>query len=108
MLKVKKIFSAFVGMAMAANVFMTMPFSAFADEETTSRTYIYDDYEISYDITNSWGNTEKVSVTISNTGDSTIENWMLSYDDFNGEITGIWDANLAKTDSGYEYVRNAG
>lgn len=108
MLKVKKIFSAFVGMAMAANVFMTMPFSAFADEETTSRTYIYDDYEISYDITNSWGNTEKISVTISNTGDSTIENWMLSYDDFNGEITGIWDANLAKTDSGYEYVRNAG
>lgn len=108
MLKVKKIFSAFVGMAMAANVFMTMPFSSFADEETTSRTYIYDDYEISYDITNSWGNTEKISVTISNTGDSTIENWMLSYDDFNGEITGIWDANLAKTDSGYEYVRNAG
>ena len=108
MLKVKKIFSAFVGMAMAANVFMTMPFSAFAGEETTSRTYIYDDYEISYDITNSWGNTEKISVTISNTGDSTIENWMLSYDDFNGEITGIWDANLAKTDSGYEYVRNAG
>lgn len=108
MLKIKKIFSAFVGMAMAANALITMPFSAFADEETTSRTYIYDDYEISYDITNSWGNTEKISVTISNTGDSTIENWMLSYDDFNGEITGIWDANLAKTDSGYEYVRNAG
>lgn len=43
MLKVKKIFSALVGAAMAANVFMTMPFSAFADEET-SRTYTYDDY----------------------------------------------------------------
>lgn len=108
MLKVKKIFSAFVGAAMAANVFMTMPFSAFADEETTSRMYIYDDYEISYDITNSWGNTEAISVTLTNTGDETIENWMLSYDDFNGEITGIWNANLAQTDSGYEYVRNAG
>lgn len=108
MLKVKKMFSAFVGATTAINALMTIPFSAFADEETTSRTYIYDDYEITYDITNSWGNTEKISVTISNTGDSTIENWMLSYDDFNGDITGIWDANLAKTDSGYEYVRNAG
>ena len=35
MLKVKKIFSAFVGMAMAANALITMPFSAFADEETS-------------------------------------------------------------------------
>ena len=107
MLKIKKIFSAFVGMALAANALITIPFSAFADEET-SRTYTYDGYDVSYDVTNSWGNTEMVSVTLSNTGDSVIENWMLSYDDFNGEITGIWDANLAKTDSGYEYVRNAG
>lgn len=46
MLKVKKIFSALVGTVMTANVFMTMPFSAFADEET-GRTYTYDGYEIS-------------------------------------------------------------
>ena len=73
MLKVK---SAFVGVAMAANAFITMPISAFADEET-SHTYKYDGYEVSYDVTNAWGNTEVVSVTLSNTGDSTIENWML-------------------------------
>lgn len=83
-------------------------FSAFADETTSGRTYIYDDYEITYDVTNSWGNTEAISVTITNTGDSTIENWMLAYDDFNGEISGIWDAKVAETDSGYEYVRNVG
>lgn len=108
MLKVKKIFSAFVGIAMAANVLTTMPFSAFADEETTNRTYIYDDYEVSYDVTNSWGNTEKISVTISNTGDSTIENWMLSYDDFNGDIDGIWDATVVEVDAENSYIRNAG
>lgn len=108
MLKLKKMFSAFVGTVMAVNMFMTMPFSAFADEETTSRMYIYDDYEISYDITNSWGNTEAISVTLTNTGDESIENWMLVYDDFNGEISGIWDAKVAETDSGYEYVRNVG
>ena len=69
---------------MAANVFMTMPFSAFADEES-SRIYTYDDYEVSYDVTNSWGNTEVVSITLSNTGDNTIENWMLYFDP-NGQV----------------------
>lgn len=54
MLKIKKFFSSFVGMAMAANALITMPFSAFADEES-SRTYTYDGYEVSYDVTNSWG-----------------------------------------------------
>lgn len=49
MLKVKKIFSTFVGVAMAANAFITMPISAFADEET-SHTYKYDGYEVSYDV----------------------------------------------------------
>ncbi len=49
MLKVKKIFSTFVGVAMAANAFITMPISAFADEET-SHTYTYDGYEVSYDV----------------------------------------------------------
>ena len=53
MLKVKKIFSAFVGMAMTVNALMTMPIPAFADEET-SHTYTYDGYEVSYDVTNAW------------------------------------------------------
>ncbi|WP_337403244.1 hypothetical protein [Porcipelethomonas sp.] len=43
MLKIKKIFSAFVGMAITVNALMTMPIPAFADEET-SHTYTYDGY----------------------------------------------------------------
>lgn len=79
MLKIKKIFSAFVGAVMAANALVIMPFSAFADDNT-AHTYTYDGYEVSCDVTNSWGNTEIVSVTLSNTGDSAIENWMLYFD----------------------------
>lgn len=60
MLKVKKMFSAFLGAVMTANVFMTTPFSAFSDEET-AHIYTHDGYEISYDVTNSWGNTEVVA-----------------------------------------------
>ncbi len=106
MLKVKKIFSAFVGVTMAANVFMTMPFSAFADEES-SRTYTYDGYEVSYDVTNSWGNTEIVSVTLSNTGDSAIENWMLYFDP-NGQVHDTVNVQEMQTTAGITYFKNSG
>ena len=106
MLKVKKMFSAFVGVAMAANAFITMPISAFADEET-SHTYTYDDYEISYDVTNSWGNTEFVSVTLSNTGESTIENWMLYFEP-NGQVHNTVNVHEVQTSTGITYFRNSG
>ena len=106
MLKVKKIFSAFVSAAMVANALMTMPFSAFADEKT-SHIYTYDGYEISYDVTNSWGNTEVVSVTISNTSDSTIENWMLYFEP-NGQVNNVVNAKEAQTSTGTSYFRNSG
>lgn len=107
MLKVKKIFSAFIGVAMTANTLMTMPFSAFADDEENSRTYVYDDYEISYDVTNSWGNTEIVSVTLSNTGNSTIENWMLYFDP-NGQVYNTVNVQEAQSSTGTTYYRNSG
>lgn len=107
MLKLKKMFSAFVGVAMAANVFMTMPFSAFADEET-NHTYTYDDYEVSYAVTNSWGNTEVVSVTLTNTGDETIENWMLYFAP-NGDIQYVNNAvQITDSDNSVTYFKNAG
>ena len=106
MLKVKKMFSTFVGMAMTVNALMTMPFSAFADEET-SHTYTYDGYEVSYDVTNAWGNTEFVSVTLSNTGDSTIENWMLYFEP-NGQVHNTVNVQEAQTSTGTTYFRNSG
>lgn len=85
--------------------------SAFTASAATGdfRTFVYDDYEITYNVTNSWGNTEAVTVSIINTGDETIENWMLYFDP-NGEISpnNIWDAQTALTTSGITYFTNAG
>ena len=103
MLKVK---SAFVGMAITVNALMTMPISSFADEET-SHTYTYDGYEVSYDVTNAWGNTEVVSVTLSNTGDSAIENWMLYFEP-NGQVHSTVNVQEAQTSTGTTYFRNSG
>lgn len=78
MSKFKRVISGLVGVAIAASMFTSMPFSVFAEDktETNNQTYVYDDYEVSYQVTNSWGDTEVVSVTLSNTGDNTIEDWM--------------------------------
>lgn len=106
MLKLKKLFSVFVGTAMAANMFATIPISAFA-EETVNYTYAYNGYEVSYNVTNSWGNTDAVSITLSNTGDSTIENWMLYFTP-NGDVTNVYDALQTDTSTGTTYFRNSG
>ena len=105
MLNLKKMVSALLGVTMVANMALNLP--AFADEASIT-TYNYDDYKIEYSVATSWENSETIIITITNTGDSTIENWMLAYDDFNGEINNIWNAKIAETDSGYEYVRNVG
>ncbi len=86
MLNLKKMLSTLLSVTMVANMALSMPVFA---EETADRIYVYDDYEITYDVTNSWGDTEKVSITLLNTGDETIENWMLAYEGFTGTIDGI-------------------
>lgn len=75
--------------------------------ESDSKDYVYDGYKINYDVTNSWGNTEIVSVTLSNTGDSTIENWMLYFDP-NGQVHDTVNVQEAQTSDGITYFRNSG
>lgn len=75
--------------------------------ESNSKEYVYDGYKINYDVTNSWGNTEVVSVTLSNTGDSTIENWMLYFDP-NGQVHDTVNIQEAQTSDGITYFRNSG
>lgn len=96
--KVKKLLSLFVGTAITANIFATMPFTAFADNEIE---HIY-----TYDVTNSWGNTELIAVTLSNTSDTTIENWMLYFEP-NGQVHNVVNASESYTSTGTAYFRNS-
>ncbi len=106
MLKFRKMLAGLVGITMTANLLATMPYSAFADD-SDSRTYTYEHYEVTYNVTNSWGGTDVVSVTLSNIGDTTIENWMLYFDP-NGDIQYVNDATQAITSGGTAYIKNAG
>ncbi|MDE6657230.1 MAG: cellulose-binding domain-containing protein, partial [Oscillospiraceae bacterium] len=110
MMEIRKILFSIVDGIVSASMLLTSisPGISALAEDTEYYSYLYDDYQVSYEIKNSWGNTENISVTITNIGEETIENWMLAYDDYSGNITDIWDAVVVDTDSGDSYIRNAG
>ncbi len=83
-----------------------MPVTVFAENENL-KTYEQNGYTINYEIINSWGNSQNITVTIKNTGTEAIDNWMLEYD-FNGDVVGIWNAVTAIDNNGSEYIKNAG
>lgn len=108
MLKVKKMFSAFLGAVMAANALVVLPFSAFADEET-SHTYTYDEYEsISWTHDYNYDYDHAVSLFSENSAVfNEIRNWVLS-DEMNQYVTKVnaidtrWNATSADKYNGNE------
>jgi hypothetical protein len=98
--------SAFLSAAMVLNIIFTVvPFVA---EAISSSFFEYDGYTVDYAITNSWNNGQEndVKVTITNTGQNVIENWMLAYD-FMGTVNYFSRAQAFETD-GVTYVKNVG
>ena len=104
MLKFNKIIATVISIGMGITSIPITSLDTFAEE---TKIYTYDDYSIEYKVTNSWGNTDAVDVEITNTGDETIENWMLYFDP-NGEIAHIWNAKEVTSPSGYTYFKNSG
>ena len=82
------------------------------DTENGNKTYVKEDHTIEYVINNSWvengQHKQTVQITITNTGNKVIANWMLAYH-FNGDIDGIWNAAVVKTENlGLDFIRNLG
>lgn len=101
----RRMFASLLSAALLVQSFGVFPASA---EETNSvQNFVYDDYEVSYQVTNSWGDTEVVSITLSNTGDSTIEDWILYFDP-NGEVQYTTDCQQLTTSDGISYFKNSG
>lgn len=102
--KVNSTIASLLSLAMISSMISTFP--AFA-EQSESANFIYDDYSVSYNVTNSWGNTDVVNITLTNTGETPIENWMLYFEP-NGEITSMWDVQTVLTSNNITYFKNAG
>ncbi|MCL2071718.1 MAG: leucine-rich repeat protein, partial [Oscillospiraceae bacterium] len=93
-----KIVSLFLSAAMLLGIVTAVPMSAFADEVSAAR-FEYEGYTIDYSVAGA-GNSPNVTVTITNTGTEIIRDWALVYDDFGGNITGVWGAVVSLTESG--------
>lgn len=76
-------------------------------EENTEQSYTYDDYDVLYQVTNLWGDTEVVSITLTNTGEDAIENWMLYFDP-NKDVTSVTNVQQMTTSDGITYYKNSG
>jgi hypothetical protein len=57
---------------------------------------------ISYNVTNDWGNGFTADITIRNTGSTTLRNWTLQFN-FAGQISSIWNASIVSR-SGNQYI----
>ena len=55
----KRILSGVMSLAMAATLVPSIPVLA---EDFTTQNYVYDNYAVSYNVTNSWGDTVPVYV----------------------------------------------
>lgn len=84
----KKLLNIIITIAMIFNLF---PLIVFAED--ANKMYIYDNYIVEYNIVNIWENNQNIEITITNTSEKPIENWMLSYN-FCGEIQSIWNAGI--------------
>ena len=63
--------------------------------EVSSQTYTCNGFTVDYKIIDSWGDSQNITVTITNISSKSIENWMLAYD-FCGEITNLWNGTVEK------------
>ncbi|MDR0918035.1 MAG: cellulose binding domain-containing protein [Oscillospiraceae bacterium] len=103
----KKLLSLSLIVAMIFNIaLMNIPLAVSADENEVA--FDYENYSIDYAVDTTYGNTQAIQITITNTGDEIIENWMLAYDDFYGEVSEIWNGIVATTENGKDYIRNVG
>ncbi|MDE6678116.1 MAG: cellulose binding domain-containing protein, partial [Ruminococcus sp.] len=102
--KFNRIISVSLAMIMSASMLSVLPTVAV---ESDTANFVYDDYSVSYNVTNSWGNTKVVAVTLTNTGDEPIENWMMYFNP-NGEIQYVNHAEQKTTSAGITYFKNGG
>ncbi len=99
----KKLISVVLSIMMVINILMVQSSVVLAIDKT-KETYKYDNYKIDYNIVSSWGSTQNISVTITNTGTKPIENWALSYN-LNGDVENIWNAKVVELND-HKYIKN--
>ena len=85
----KKVLSFAICCAIMFSIATTAPLNASAQISN----FEFDNFSITYTITNNWADNQNIQITLTNTGTKPIRNWALQYN-FHGTIAGIWDAQV--------------
>lgn len=75
-------------------------------EERLTQNYVYDGYEVEFDVTDAWDGAFNADVKIANTGDAEICDWALTFE-FTHEIQNLWDATVVEHTGNAYVIKNA-
>jgi len=75
--------------------------------EVYESTYDSEGYSVTFKLDNKWETGYTATVTITNTGEETIENWCMSFPLEQG-ISNIWNASIEEDLDGFYVVKNLG
>lgn len=77
------------------------------DGVTTQAVYEAESYIVTFTLASNWDTGYNANIKLENIGDSTIENWCLSFD-YNNTITNIWNGEIAAIGEKEYVIKNAG
>ncbi len=80
---------------------------AYSETEQYESTYESEGYSVTFKIDNKWDAGYTATVTITNTGEETIENWCMSFP-LEQSISNIWNASIEEELDGFYVVKNLG
>ena len=117
-MKFKRTLSLFM---MGVMLSSSLPYNVFAEDTiTNSNNSLEDvtasgssisvansDIDVDFNITAQWSGGFNGEITVTNTGESKIENWQIEMT-FPQEITNIWNARIDSVDNGVYNIKNAG
>lgn len=77
------------------------------DQVTTEKIFEGENYKVTFTVTSYWDAGFNANVTLENTGDITIQNWYLGFDN-NNSITNIWNAEIYSNEENEYIIKNVG
>jgi len=70
-----------------------------------TQSYVGEGYEVLFEVDNQWEDAFNGSMTITNTSEEVIDNWMIEFN-FGHEITNIWNAKICNYSNGKYVIKN--
>lgn len=101
----KRLVSGLLAIAMVLATFGVNTKTASA-EERTMQNYVYDGYEVDFDVTDAWDGAFNADVKIVNTGNAEICDWALTFE-FAHEIQNLWNATVVEHTGNTYVIKNA-